>query len=331
VVEGQVRVKLQNNWRLSVHPELGIMSRLNVLIGAIDAANPFALPNFCDASVITVGSDYSGQHRASKYEVYAFVIADLNRAYDWEFSRRQVRETFLRDGRRFSFKNLNDSKRAAALPTFLRAIDLIPGLLLVILVEKTVGTLFVESSIEESDHLAYELSLWPLHVNERLFRILHFNSLLIAGLTHPRQHVLWITDQDDVVANETMHRQAIATFGRTISHYLEHDLGHVRVATTKSDSGTRDIEDFVAVADFAAGAISEILSAYQNSSMPIVQRIAMMPPQNLSAKTRMLSDWFSAEGVALRRLVISIDPKPDSEKLFLNHWKFHGLKVPIYR
>jgi hypothetical protein len=250
---------LQNNWRLGDHPELGMMNRLNAIIRVADAANPFALPNFSSASAVTIGSDYSGQHRASKYDAYAFVIADLGSAFNWELSRRQIREKYLQDGRRFSFKNLNDSKRAAALPAFLRAIDLIPGLLLVVLVEKTVGTLFVESQVDEKDSLAHELSLWPPHVNERLFRILHFNSLLIAGLTYPGQHVLWITDQDDVVANETKHRQAIDAFSRTIGRYLEHDLGHVRVGTTASDSGTRDVEDFVAIADFAAGAICEIL------------------------------------------------------------------------
>lgn len=323
------RIALQNNWRLGDRPELGMMNRVNTIFRKEDMLGPFALPNFDQASTILIGSDYSGQHTTSKYESYAFVIADFDRMKEWDVSRQYVRDTFLRDGRRFSFKAINDSKRAAALPAFLRSIDLIPGLLLVVLIEKSLKTLFSHTEIDHSDVLSRELSLWPPHVKERLFRVLHINSLLIAGLTHPGQNLLWITDQDDVVANETRHRQATSAFARALGHYLQHDLGHIRVATTKSDSGKRDVEDFVAIADFAAGSVCEVLSAYQNSGMPLVEDIVLPAPPDMSEKTSFLSNWFSIEDAPLRRLVISIDPKPVSDKLIIKQWKFHGITTSI--
>ncbi len=119
---------LQNAWRLGDRPELGAMSTANTLIRSLDASTPGALPDLRAAPTIFIGSDYGGQHATSKYESYAFLFADLERSEGWFHARHTLRELFLSDGRRFSYKSLRDRRRAAVLPQFLRAIDLIHGL-----------------------------------------------------------------------------------------------------------------------------------------------------------------------------------------------------------
>lgn len=178
---------LQNNWHLGDRPELGAMNSANILVRSIDATNAGALPDLRAASTIAIGSDYGGQHATSKYEALAFALADLNRSQAWFEARRELRASMLSDGRRFSYKTLRDQRRAAVLPQFLRAIDLIPGLVVVILVEKKVDSLFKASGrIDSSDTEIQRLSGWAPHVVEKLLRVCHFVAFFLAGLS--REH-----------------------------------------------------------------------------------------------------------------------------------------------
>ena len=105
---------LENNWHLPDRPNLGAMNSANSLIRRIDVVSPGALPDLRAASTIAIGSDYSGQHSTSNYEAFAFVLADLARSRPWFVARRELRDTLLSDGRRFSYKTLKDKRRAAA-------------------------------------------------------------------------------------------------------------------------------------------------------------------------------------------------------------------------
>ena len=72
-----------------------------------------------DGSYLLFGSDYSGDHRASRFRVYGFVVADADASPEWPARSREVRRHFLTDGRRMSFKNLNDGYRRRTLVPFL--------------------------------------------------------------------------------------------------------------------------------------------------------------------------------------------------------------------
>lgn len=117
------------------------MNVLNRVFTMLDMQGPEALSWFDGAAQILAGSDYGGQHPSSRYESLAFVIADAMKLRPWDEARALCRKTHLPDGRRMSFKSLNDKLRVAARPDFLSA-DLIPGLLLVVLFDKQIGSIF---------------------------------------------------------------------------------------------------------------------------------------------------------------------------------------------
>ena len=167
-----------------------------------------------------------------------------------------------------SFKNLGDKKRAAALPGFIDAAEQIQGLLLVVLVDKRIKRLFRQTGDDEREKGDGDLlSNWLPKVEEKLLRICHVAALLVAGLSRPGQNIVWISDQDEIAANDQRLRQLTEASGRIMSAYLEHSLGHLRVGTTASDSGTRDVEDFVAIADLAAGTLCEVLNAHRRAGV----------------------------------------------------------------
>lgn len=316
---------LSNNWRLEDRPDLGAMNVANSLIRALDFSDPDALPDMRNASSILVGSDYSGQHATSQFEAFAFVLVDSDRSGSWIKAQKSLRKQFLSDGRRLSYKGLNDRHRNAVLPQFLEATNLLSGLLVVILVDKSIKSLFkLSGKIKSSDPEIQSLAHWVPHVAEKLLRICHFTSLFVAGLSRESQDVLWITDQDDIAANAKRHGEFVSAFAHISSHYLPHTLGHLRIATTAADTGSRDVEDFVAVADFAAGAICETLNTYHRMGILPVPGVTLSIPNDIDVKVLRLMNWFSDSRSSLKRLVLAFESLADSTRLRVRHYSFKG-------
>jgi hypothetical protein len=315
---------LANNWCLGNRPELGAMNVVNQLVRALDVAQPEALPRLREPQRLIVASDYGGQHASSQFEALAFLIADAGRLGAWLDARQRFRENWLPDVRRMSFKSLNDRLRANALPGFLELADQVHGLLFVVLVDKQVGTLFNESGEEPSELETRLNASWQPKTIEKALRICHFLSLMLAGLTREFQDVLWITDQDDVAANTQRHHELVQVFGNVASHYLEHTLGHLRVATTHSDTGKRDLEDLVSIPDLAAGAICQVLNESRSAGLFPVQGVISLMAGDASTKVQRLMNWFSDRRSNLKRLVISIEPIVNTPKLSIKHLDFVG-------
>lgn len=316
---------LENQWHYVDRPDLGLMNIINTMIHELDISDPNALPDIRRGSTVLIGSDYSGQHAASDYESLAFLLADIENCHEWGVIRRLLRKISLRDGRRFSYKALRDRKRKEILPQFLNAANQIPGLLVVVLTKKNIESLFKPNGhLEITDPEIEKFRHWSPRVLEKLLRIVHFLSLFVAGLSRSGQDVLWITDEDDIVANIDRHQDLTTIFGQICSHYLKHNLRHLRVATTASDTGKRDVEDFVAIADLAAGALCEVLNTYLREGVAPTPGLILPVPSQLDDKALGLMNWFSDRTQGLKRLVLSIDPIEDSTSLSVKHLTFRS-------
>ncbi len=315
---------LSGNWRLGDRPDLGLMNVVNGMLRALDLRSSLALPFFDGASQLMIGSDYGGQHAGSRYESLAFVMASASALAPWLDARARIRDLHLPDARRMSFKSLNDRLRMEVLPEFLAAADLIPGLLLVVLFDKRIDTIFVRDRSMGGSPLHEQLSQWPPRTQEKLLRVCHTAALMLAGLSRERQDLLWITDQDDIAANVERHTLFTKVFGNIASGYLQHTLGHLRIATTASDTGSRDVEDFVAIADLAAGAVCQVLNAYGATGLSTIPGLGLPPPQNMPPKIGPLLNWFSDDATPLRRVVLSVELITDSSKLLVRHIEFPG-------
>jgi hypothetical protein len=79
--------------------------------------------------------------------------------------------------------------------------------------------------------------LWQPSVGERVLRVSHFASFLLAGLSHADQSILWFTDQDEIVPNEQRLKDFTRVWANVLNHYLadRHSLAHIRCGTTLSD------------------------------------------------------------------------------------------------
>ena len=145
----------ESRWRHfdnpSKEPTLELLVTLSQQIRELEGRDANILPDLRSGSTILVASDYSGQHTGADYQVISLLLADLDQCAAWEALRRKVRQDFLRDGRRMSFKGLGDRQKGRALLPFLNAANSIPGLTVSFAIHKEIDSLFVERNWLRSD------------------------------------------------------------------------------------------------------------------------------------------------------------------------------------
>ncbi len=292
-------------WRPLGRPDLGPTNRISNMIAEIEGRSPGLLTSVRLGPTLIVAADFSGQHKSASHECYSFLVADLAFCWLWDEMRKDLRKEFLHGNRRMEFKSLNDRDRQQALTPFLRAANTIPGLLLSILVDKRIDSLF-EDHCERvwQNSLFPQFAKWKPVTREKLLRVVNFCALLVSCLSAVNQDVLIFTDEDDFVANDARVVDATKLVGHIMNHYLRHELRHLRFGSTRCDDGSRSIEDLVAIPDLIAGALTELAS---HSAIP--RRPLMVPiSTGLSRKAITILDWFADQEVhTLKRFAIVLD------------------------
>ena len=287
---------------------------------------PGIVPNLSQGSTLLLLSDYGGYHKTARYESLAYLVTNPERLGQWNQRRTIIRDAYLPDGRRISFKKLGDKKRKKLLAPYLEIANSIPGLLIVFIIDRSIESLFEDKGeMDRAGAVLDEIAFWKKGVFERLMRIVHFASLLLAGLSGSGQDVLWMSDEDAIVADEKRLRGFVRLFGIVSSHYLQHDLGHLRIGTTKSDPGDRWLEDLTALPDLAAGALSETLTRYSMENNVPHSDLITPPTESISRKAKDVMNWFSNNTRNLRRLVLLIEKDKNAPRLGLKTLRFHGL------
>ena len=291
-------------WRKIDRPDFGLVNTLSGFIDRLESSNADLLTNLRLGPNLILTCDYSGQHKQATHESYAFLIADMAFTWLWDEMRRETRTTMLRDNRRMCFKSLNDSRRRRALVPFLRAANAIPGLLLTVLIDKHIGSIFRGKGGPVTEF--HSLENWPRPTLERFLRMAHIGSLLLAGLSAAGQNVLWLTDEDDIVANPQRIIDGTQGLSHILSHYLPHNLGHLRYGSTNSDDGSLFIEDITSIPDLAAGALNELAS--HGCLSHLRKDLKTLLPLELSLKARCIAGWIGDGRLhSLKRIVLALD------------------------
>lgn len=267
-----------------------------------------AVPSPFAGNHLMVGSDYSGDHRRSDYRVYSFLIADADHSPAYPELRRKFRTKFLPDGRRMSYKNLNDGIRRKALIPFLNNADAFTGLCCVIIVHKSLGQMATSpNSLNIWQKLHGTEARWAPRAFEAMARVAHFYCLLLSVVSSPHQHVTWITDQDEIVANDDRLTDVMHFVAKMAGFYVGHPLGEFAMNTTEVDTGDRAFEDFVAVPDLVAGAFADIVTVWSQQPDWRYGGDLALDPAAIPAKANVISAWFCSKTASLKRCAVLID------------------------
>jgi hypothetical protein len=307
----------QRIWNPFNLPETHLMSLLDQQIQRMEDSHPNLLPNIRLGETIVVASDYSGQH--GSYHIISLVLADVGQLHTWEMVRQSVRRRYIIDGRRMAFKDLNDGVKLNALVPFLAAADQIVGLSITIAIDGRIKDL--TDAIGREQYLHWKPRVW-----EKMLRTVNLVSFLVAGLSRQGQHLLWITDNDDIAANEARLSELSYIFQRVSSYYLKHKMGGFQCVKTSIDDGDRQFEDLASVPDLIAGALNEVLTRQKNlEHMPTPSVLTLLPHMSLKSETIM--KWFSDHDQPLKRLVCVISPGKGLNDKYIWWPRFEGVKL----
>jgi hypothetical protein len=274
----------------------------------------YNLPEFRGKSIY-ITSDYSGIPNQSKYFTISILYLDIDASKNWEMRRKKIRELFLPDGRRMSFKGMNDKQKQSALIPFLEATNEISGILVSVAIHKEALNVSCDPKLFDMIQNANMLKgIWQYKAYENAMRISHFVSLLVGGLSRPDQDIYWISDDDRIFDNAGKTEDVKKMVSAFTSKYVKHNLGELGIGTTKLDEGDLLEEDLAAIPDLAAGAICEIITKMSDDSGGRIPRVIGIPfSEQFSMKTNIIARWLFSKSIQLKNIVILIEP--DTNKM----------------
>nr|WP_321482220.1 hypothetical protein [uncultured Cohaesibacter sp.] len=285
------------------------MVGLNDIVGNsldnADSRHPRSFPSTTRGSTLCISADFSGQDKGQYYEVYSFLVFDLEKAGNWMNLRANLRSSMSIGKRRVSFKALNDARRRKALIPFLEIADTLDGRLISFAVSKKMRSMF-EGELNQQDD---NLKPWKPKVGEQVLRVAHFMSLLASRYSKPSQNLTLFVDEDAIAANDTQLKYLTKVTGIVASHYLNHDLGHLRVGTSRSENGDLVLEDLLAVPDLAAGAIAEISRKLVEADCIPCPNLLKLLPNSVTTKSKVIGSWLSSDTGNLQKTIIFLDPR----------------------
>jgi hypothetical protein len=258
---------------------------------------------------IALMSDYGGEHRTSRYDVISVLVLDSENTGQWEFMRREIRHSILKDSRRMSFKNLGDNRRKKALEPFLLAANSITGVCASFAIHKEVKSLCTNP--KQFDELTQQLNLvggWNAKTLDHMVRLVHFICLLIAGLSQPNQNVYWISDEGSFFANTPRCEDVNRLTSYFTSYYVKHPLGELGIGTTQIDEDDMRLEDLTAIPDLVAGAVAYLTTRIADTyGRHIPDGLALSLPTKLPPKVQVLVDWLTDDTQRLKRPIVVFD------------------------
>jgi hypothetical protein len=207
-----------------------------------------------------------------------------------------------------SFKRLNDGQRRRALGPFLEAAEYLDGHVVGVVVSKELDRLSTGANTLELWKSLHGLrASWSPRAFEALVRAAHFHALLLRAWFRPGMHVSWITDEDEIVANEDRLDDALDLSARLTGLYVPHGLGEFAMNTVAVDPKDESFEDFVAIPDLAAGMLTEVVNQWSSAPMWSEGGALELAADRLSEKAKIIADWFWHPGGSLRKTSILID------------------------
>ncbi len=298
-------------WKPLKKPEFGLANSISDLLWAEEFRVGDLLTSVRTGSTLFLIGDYSGYHRAATHEAISFLLADLEYLGLWDEMRIKIRSRARLGRRRMSYKALNDKRRRQALVPFLRAANVIPGLLATFVIDKKLTSRLSEKLPIGDQAVAAKLSSWDPKSFQKLTRVGLLGAMLVAGMSAPGQNVIWISDEDELAPNDEKIGDATKVLGHYLSHFASHNLGHFRFGTTRSASatGTMLFEDASAIADLAAGACASVFPKWLEHYGRAPGRVELQAPESVLSKDRVIAAWLAGGQYTLRKVCFSVDAK----------------------
>lgn len=287
------------------------------------AKKDIPFPDFSDSEKLIIACDYSGEHKESNYFTVSFILSDFDKLYEFDQGRLYIRDKYKIGERRFEYKKIfRDKITTRGLTGFLRSIDTIPGILLNFSVNKEIEGLF-----ENVDEIKNENAIfhdWKLDDLGKLLWTVHLGSLFIALLSKENQHVHWLSDNDNIVANLDRKKATVKYFAYILSIYLPHKIGDLALIVPEEGEKVLDAEDLISIPDLAGGALADIDSVHQiENRYPEKDGDIVPVSETVKQKSKFLANWLAEDDCPLVKLFFRLDYNHDKTIIDYNRVYFN--------
>jgi hypothetical protein len=266
---------------------------LNEKFANIEHPDRIVYPDLRDGSPLVLACDHSGEHAPPEFRVLSFLLTTYKSVAAWEALRSEVRKKQLADGRRMSFKALNDALRINAFSSFLYAASQLNGVLICVGVEKGFSL--------PKDNLPSWKHDWAADTLNKLVEICVFGGVMVDGLRDSGQNVHWITDDDSTVSTDKAKDDAITLMSGLLHKYPEENLEVGLGIASQFDDDLR-AEDLVAIPDLAAGAYSETLTNMGKANIPTSGSGPSGTALLVQIKSSLINTWRSETDKPLKHM-----------------------------
>ena len=272
---------------------------------------PQAFPDLRADRDLVVAVDHSGEHKGSDYCFSTFLLADRAGVLaSWDLQRQLIRNEFLSENQRHSFKGLGDGQRQRALLPFLRASSKINGIVLCVGFEKSIEESYFDFKIPTEQNYKIKKGVVAKTIRSALF-----GSMLVAGLARDGQSLKWITDDDSTVCNDEVQELSFSVISSMLSQCSPFDRMELSFGIASKFDDDLRAEDLCSIPDLVGGAMSEMLNSISPGSIPKSAPLYTPGMRKPSIKSGMILAWRSDLQSPLKHIFCLVRPDKDRMRL----------------
>ncbi|WP_306261344.1 hypothetical protein [Pararhizobium sp. IMCC21322] len=256
---------------------------------------------------VAVFSDYAGES-SGDHHTYSFLTCGWNTSGAFLDKMRDIRAKTQLGDKEIAFKDFRMGQMQRALPDYLKAADLLlHGFLLTIVVDKKLLSLFGPNEKNTLKKLSETLEtaglgVWKPASAEKLLRVVHSTAFLVALLAKSGQNVFWMSDNDTICANETLHNNALDLLGRTVNTYSKaKNFSNFGGAAPFKDRNLGHL-DLLSLADITASSIEHYLTLKNETHLNNFE---------VKAGSHSVLQWLAHDGLSLSKMTIIVRPGKD--------------------
>jgi len=281
----------------------------------LESIHPQCIPDISKSSTVYCFSDYSGEIKSDKHNIYSFLLTDDNSICLFSKGHKRLRQNHGIGKRKFSYKDLSDKVLRNPCNDFINLANRVNGILISVAINKKLNLDFKYD--DNSENFLFLSEQKPKNI-QRILTISHLAAFFLAGVVRRDQNIMWITDNDNVVANDKFTIQLTSIAASLISTLVGFNLGHFRCGSSRCDCGDNLVEDLLSIPDFAAGMLSNQLGTQVSD-----EYIFWIQKSNAKEKQNKLAWWFSKTRTPLQKYIFILDPVHTLEKVSVSFFHFY--------